>query len=268
MHHGDTRHQSLRHWANDQLKPDMEGDQACFQCHQSHRDNIAGHTHHPLESAGSRCQNCHMPHTTYGLLKGIRSHLIDSPSVAASVETGRPNACNQCHLDKSLGWTQQHLSNWYGHQETELTGEQQEISATLLNLLRGDAGLRALAAWSMGWKEAKTASGERWLSPYLAHLLDDPYAAVRYIGQRSLKRLPGYEELEYDFVGPPSTRAQTRRRLLERWFEPAGGGSRENSAGLDRYGPQILFDSQGQLDRAAFERLAGQRDDRPVDLAE
>ena len=28
---------------------------------------------------------------------------------------GRPNACNLCHLDRTLGWTEQHLVRWYGH---------------------------------------------------------------------------------------------------------------------------------------------------------
>ena len=46
-----------------------------------------------------------MPFTTYGLLKTIRSHQISNPSVQATLETGRPNACNLCHLDKTLEWT-------------------------------------------------------------------------------------------------------------------------------------------------------------------
>ena len=63
------------------------------------------HTRHAPSSTGSSCYNCHMPYTTYGLLKTLRSHQISSPSVATSVSTGRPNACNLCHLDKTLKWT-------------------------------------------------------------------------------------------------------------------------------------------------------------------
>jgi len=54
-----------------------------------------------------------MPHTSYGLLKGIRSHQINSPTVKASLATGRPNACNLCHLDKTLAWSGQKLNEWY-----------------------------------------------------------------------------------------------------------------------------------------------------------
>ena len=66
----------------DQLAVGMETDEACLQCHTEFRGRIAEHTHHPVESAGSRCYNCHMPFTTYGLLKSVRSHLIDSPPIA------------------------------------------------------------------------------------------------------------------------------------------------------------------------------------------
>jgi len=63
--------------SNDQLAPRMETNEACLQCHDDFRDNLTAHTHHAADSTGSLCYNCHMPHTTYGLLSGIRSHQID-----------------------------------------------------------------------------------------------------------------------------------------------------------------------------------------------
>ena len=56
--------------------------------------------------------NCHMPYTAYALFKGIRSHQIDSPSAKMTLRGGRPNACNQCHLDKTLQWTAERLEAW------------------------------------------------------------------------------------------------------------------------------------------------------------
>ena len=35
---------------------------------------------------------------------------IESPDVATTLKTGRPNACNLCHLDKTLDWTAEHLA--------------------------------------------------------------------------------------------------------------------------------------------------------------
>ena len=51
-----------------QLRPRMEGNQACVQCHTAFEAKLEEHTHHRAMSTGSLCYNCHLPHTTYGLL--------------------------------------------------------------------------------------------------------------------------------------------------------------------------------------------------------
>ncbi len=55
-----------------------------------------------------------MPHQVYSLLTTHRTHRITIPRVRDSVGTGKPHACNLCHLDKSLGWTNDTLGKWYG----------------------------------------------------------------------------------------------------------------------------------------------------------
>ncbi|MBA3543446.1 MAG: hypothetical protein H0T83_03265, partial [Chthoniobacterales bacterium] len=77
-----TTSAALKTWArNDQLAPGMESDQACLQCHQEMASRLTSHTHHEAGSAGSSCYNCHMPHTTFGLLHAMRSHQVSSPNV-------------------------------------------------------------------------------------------------------------------------------------------------------------------------------------------
>src|SRR6185436_1834773 len=122
---------------DDQLAPLRESNSACVQCHTTYAAKLEQHTHHRAGSSGSLCYNCHMPHTTYGLVKAIRSHHIDSPSVQSSLSTGRPNACNLCHLDRSLGWSAQHLNQWYSSPMPALSAEQQETSAAVTWLLSG-----------------------------------------------------------------------------------------------------------------------------------
>ncbi len=248
-----------REWANDQLGMGMDNDQACLQCHDEYRQQIESHSHHRADSDGARCYNCHMPYTTYGLLKAIRSHQVDSPSVAASLRTGRPNACNQCHLDRSLEWTGRYLQEWYDIPPVPLEKDDAGLAASILWTLRGDAGQRALMAWSMGWESARQASGQSWLAPYLAELMVDPYDAVRFIAYRSLKRLAGYENVEYDFVGPLAQRETTRQRVLEIWR--AGASDRQAR-------DELLIGSNGGLDGATFDRLLQQRDHQPLGLAE
>lgn len=154
MHQQPDDPRTIKQWADDQLLLDMDGNHACLQCHGSYTENIRQHTHHAADSTGSLCYNCHMPYTTYGLHKAIRSHQIDSPTVTASLKTGRPHACNQCHLDKTLLWSAQHLQKWYGQTIPDMSQDEKTVAASLLWLLRGDAGQRALMAWNLGWDSA------------------------------------------------------------------------------------------------------------------
>ncbi|MFP6907051.1 MAG: C cytochrome precursor, partial [Verrucomicrobiota bacterium] len=186
MHQGKKDPRPAKEWANDQLKPGMYGNPACLQCHDTYTDEavLTAHTHHPADSLGSTCYNCHMPYTTYGLLKAIRSHTITSPSAQETQAHGRPNACSHCHLDRSLAWAGEHLQAWYGIEQPRFSPEETAVPASLVALYAGDAGQRALAAWAMGWADARETSGADWLARALMEVLNDPYHAVRYIAQQ------------------------------------------------------------------------------------
>ncbi len=257
---GDRRPRAV--WADDQLAPDMDGDHACVQCHDRYRapDRLAAHSHHPTGSTGSRCTNCHMPYTTYGLLKAIRSHQVSSPNVKVSLATGRPNACNQCHLDRTSAWTAGHLHDWYDSPLPALSADDKAIAASLLWLLRGDAGQRALAAWSFGWAPAHKAAGATWLAAPLARLLDDPYDAVRFIACRSMRRLPGFANFACDFLAPPSKRLLATERALAHWRRVNPRRAQAN--------PAIIVGPDGEPDGDVTARLVRQRDNRPVRLQE
>ncbi len=258
--HAPADDRPIEDWTNDQLKAGMRSNQACTQCHDKDYDTdakLVEHTHHEPDSTGSLCYNCHMPYTTYGLLKAIRSHTVDNPTVQASIETGRPNACNQCHLDKTLAWTSGHLKDWYGKKAPTLDEDQQKIAASVLWLLKGDAGQRALMAWSYGWETARAISGEDWMAPYLVQLLVDPYEAVRYIANRSLHRLPRFKDFDYNFLEPSQARQSAWLQGLVRW------GKADQSTG-----DAILIDHRGALQLDEFQRLFDQRDNRPVKLNE
>ena len=230
--------------------PERGGDAGCLHCHAEYGSDVAAHTHHAVDSAGSSCMNCHMPYTSYGLLKALRSHLVDSPSVTASVQTGRPNACNGCHLDETLAWTAEHLARWWGLDTPAVPADDRVVAASVKQLLEGDAGQRALAAWAYGWAPAQEASGAHWQAPHLAVLLEDPYAAVRYIAARSLATLPGFESVSPDFLADPQQRAADAANVRARW-QPGGE-----------------LGSELALDEAEQKRRLGRRNDRPVDLKE
>jgi hypothetical protein len=261
LHKASDDPRPLEAWADGLLGAGMDGDEACLQCHDTFRTQPEEHTHHPAASQGSRCTNCHMAYTSYGLLKAIRSHRVHSPSVQESLETGRPNACNLCHQDRTLAWTANQLETWYDTPKPELSVDERKVSAMVLWALRGDAGQRALAAWSLGWPPAREASGSKWIIPYLAQLLSDPYDAVRYIAARSLRAQPGFGAFEYDFMATPAERNAVRQRLLRGWHRTRATANRPT-------GDSILISSDGSLDWASFQRLFRQRNNTPVNLAE
>jgi len=222
MHQTADDRRAVAEWADDQLAPSArDGNATCLQCHALDRDpkrvalrtqprtdrddtsvarpsqgrddgSATEHTHHGAESTGSACMNCHMPYTTYGLLKTVRSHQIGNPSVTATLETGRPNACNLCHLDKTLAWTAEYLERWYRIPRPALDADQQSVAASVLTLLKGDAGQRAIVAQSLGWAPAQQVSGTGWMAPYLALMQQDAYDAVRHIAARSRATLPPF----------------------------------------------------------------------------
>ncbi len=241
---------------DDRLKPGMRGDAACAQCHGDVAAKGFEHSHHAPGSEGSRCMNCHLPHTSYGLLKASRSHTVTSPSVSTEISTDRPNACNLCHLDRSLDWSAGWLERWYGIEAPSLSADQARLAAAPTWLLSGDAGVRALAAWHFSWGPALEASGAGWQVPFLARILDDPYDAVRYIAARSGRALGGLEGNDYDFLDPPQQRQAVAERLQRDWV--AGEGKL----------PEGFFTESGEMDLSVVERLSRQRDDRPVYLVE
>jgi tetratricopeptide (TPR) repeat protein len=97
------------------LKLRVAGNGVCLQCHSAKYDSPQHHFH-KTGSPGSRCVQCHMPTRTYMVVDARRDHSIRIPRPALSVELGVPNACNECHRDKSAVWAARTVAKWYGNQ--------------------------------------------------------------------------------------------------------------------------------------------------------
>lgn len=249
-----TCHQMHGGSRDDQLAPGARGDAICADCHPAIAAAGSQHTHHPVESEGSRCMNCHMPHTTLGLLTAMRAHRIDSPSAMRTHTTGRPDACTLCHIDRPVSWAARAMGEWYGHEVPDVGGD--ERSAAVDGLLRGDGAQRAVFAWHLGWGPALEAGGGDWVAGPLSRALDDPYSGVRAIAGRSLRSLPGYEDVDYDFTAPAPQRQRVMQAVLARW-----------EAGQPAPRSSVLVGEDGlDLDLVGLLQLV--RDDRPVVVSE
>lgn len=250
---------------DDQLAKNRSGNRSCTQCHEPLRDpaKLTAHTHHADGSSGSDCQNCHMPHTTYGVLKAIRSHEISSPRVAVELATGRPNACNLCHLDRTLGWTAGHLEKWYRQPAPKLTEEQAQVADSVRLALSGDAGQRALIAWHLGWEPGLAASGKAWVAPVLAQLMEDPYAAVRCVAERSLKQSGDTPPPGYDHTVAPTSALGARDTIWGTWR----GRLDAKTRGALPSATLVGGDGAPEMERR-FGRLLENRDTQPIRLRE
>ena len=87
----------------------------CMQCHSAQKYDSPKHHFHKIGSAGARCVECHMPTRTYMVVDPRRDHSIRIPRPDLSVKLGTPNACNNCHTDKSAQWALDSVDKWYGH---------------------------------------------------------------------------------------------------------------------------------------------------------
>src|SRR4029453_8777589 len=85
---------------------ETRGNAPCLKCHQQLNAGAAGeaHSRHADVAAAPRCYDCHMPKVVYGVMTFHPSHDITVPAPQLTAAQGVPNACNQCHLDKSGNW--------------------------------------------------------------------------------------------------------------------------------------------------------------------
>ncbi len=90
------------------------GKLVCAKCHMFSKYNDYSHHFHKPDSTGGDCIECHMPQTAY-MVNDLRAdHSIRIPRPDLTVKLGTPNACNQCHTDKSAKWANNWFKKWYG----------------------------------------------------------------------------------------------------------------------------------------------------------
>jgi predicted CXXCH cytochrome family protein len=196
------------------------GDGVCLQCHAADKHAAASHNRHPLpnppphsasktrvnalvpgegrEGAPLACASCHMPARTYMVVDRRHDHSFRVPRPDVSAKLGTPNACNDCHADKSAEWAAAAIESWHGLNRKGLqnyadafhaawTGRND--TAALLGRVASDPRVPAVARAS-----ALTELGPH-LSPANINLaragLTDPDPMVRIGALDMLERAPG-----------------------------------------------------------------------------
>jgi tetratricopeptide (TPR) repeat protein len=76
-----------------------------------------------VEGTGAQCVNCHMTGRYYMGNDYRRDHSFRIPRPDLTAKTGVPNACNDCHKDKTTAWSQSYILKWYGERTRPHYGE-------------------------------------------------------------------------------------------------------------------------------------------------
>jgi Flp pilus assembly protein TadD len=104
------------------LKVKVSPNDVCSSCHQPERFATRRHHFHREKGRGASCVACHMRTETYMVVDARHDHSFRAPRPDLTVALGRenaPNACNDCHRDRSAEWAARALRRWYpgGQQE-------------------------------------------------------------------------------------------------------------------------------------------------------
>lgn len=149
---------------------------ACTTCHPAFADPASARLHAGHE-AGTTCLDCHMPKIVMGIDRFVRTHRISSPTDPRVLATAGPNACNLCHLDRSIAWTVGELRREF---EVRLDPQGWKAYADLdmavgeVWLTHVEPALRLIAAAAY----ARSPLGAS-MMPELLRGLSDPLAHVR-----------------------------------------------------------------------------------------
>lgn len=94
------------------------GNDLCNQCHSKEKYDNEKHSFHAAATEGAACKNCHMPSKYYMVNDKRHDHIFRVPRPDLSAKYGTPNACNNCHKDKTAEWASQAIVKWYGEKRS------------------------------------------------------------------------------------------------------------------------------------------------------
>ncbi len=127
------------------LKVAGSADRVCAGCHAPEKFETPAHHFHPAGSAGARCTSCHMPTRDYMVVHTRHDHSFRVPRPDLSVAIGTPNACTQCHRDRSDRWAADAAKAWWGDRSQREPPYGETIQAGREEAAGAGAALAAIA---------------------------------------------------------------------------------------------------------------------------
>ena len=173
------------------------GDAVCLQCHAADKFTVDRTTVTTAATPPPACASCHMPTRTYMVVDRRHDHSFRVPRPDLSVRLGTPNACNDCHGDKSAAWAASAIEGWHGATRKGFQTYAEAFHAAWTRQAEAAALLAVVAADRNAPAFARTGAlselGAR-LSPSSINLartaLSDPDPMVRIGGLDMLQSVP------------------------------------------------------------------------------
>jgi tetratricopeptide (TPR) repeat protein len=246
------------------IKFKFEDNALCTQCHRADEYDTYDHHFHkykneegqPVTSKfgdkievgeGALCKTCHMPGRYYMGVDFRRDHSFRIPRPDLTIKLGTPNACNDCHADKSAEWAQKYITKFYGEKRkyhyattfAEARDLKEGTDALLIKIIKDDLYpeiVRASAVeYLVGYQNERSynvikemlndpeqivrisainsfiATDPQHLISLLSPLLNDPQKAVRIQAANKLSMLRKEEFTEAQY--------RTLTKVLDEYFE-------------------------------------------------
>jgi predicted CXXCH cytochrome family protein len=175
----------------------VAGDGVCLQCHSAPTYAAAAHHQHAGVDPPVGCPACHMPVRTYMGVDARHDHSLRVPRPDLTVKLGTPNACNDCHADKSPEWAAAAIERQHGPERKGFQNYAEAFHAAWAD--QGDAERLLAAVVSNGHTPAfARASALTALAPHVSPSniklaqagLTDPDPMVRIGALDMLENVP------------------------------------------------------------------------------
>ncbi len=214
------------------IKFKFEGNALCTQCHRPEEYDTYQHHFHKYTNEkgeavknkfgemvpvgeGALCKTCHMPGNYYMGVDFRRDHSFRIPRPDLSIKYNVPNACNDCHADKSFQWSEDYIKKYYGERKKFTYAsvladgylQKENADTSLIRLIKNDLYPEMVRATALSYLSAYNSSAadsviiemlynieplvrERAIDAFIANsdqelvrvifpLLDDPIRIVR-----------------------------------------------------------------------------------------
>jgi len=225
------------------------GQAVCATCHRADVYESVDHHHHEPQSTGASCIACHMPETTYMVIDPRHDHAFRVPRPDLSARIGIPNACNDCHTNRSAPWAAEAIRSWLGREAVGFQGYAETLHAGRSGGAGAGERLAALARDSNQPAIARATA----VVALRDRLVPETFGAIVEALQSRDPMLRAAALTALDGV-PQEHRRETARALLDDPVRVVRILAAETLAGTSLEG--LALEERALFDRAAHEYVA------------